>query len=77
MDIIKALKKAPNVKRELNKNWALEASSGGGNGGSIFDDFFGDMMGAQSRKKEEPKKEEGKLTLNEPKILEIVTYDQC
>lgn len=38
LDFIKTLKKAPPVKRELNKNWALDR---GGGGDSIFDDFFG------------------------------------
>lgn len=41
MDVVRAVKKAPAVKRELNKSWALDSGSGGGGGGSIFDDFFG------------------------------------
>lgn len=63
------MKKAPNVKRELNKNWALDR---GGGGDSIFDDFFG---GSASSKKEEVKKEENKLTIDEAKILTVTTYD--
>lgn len=63
------MKKAPNVKRELNKNWALDR---GGGGDSIFDDFFG---GSAISKKEDVKKEENKLTIDEAKILTVTTYD--
>ena len=41
MDIARAVTKAPAVKRELNKSWALDSGSGGAGAGSIFDDFFG------------------------------------
>ena len=68
MDFVKALKKAPAIKRATNKNWALDM----GGGGSIFDDdIFGNT---QSKKKEEEKKEDNKLNVDESKILSYTTY---
>ena len=54
------MRKNPNIKRALNKNWALDK----GLGDSIFDDFFD-----APKKKVEEKKEENKLTIDEGKIL--------
>lgn len=39
LDIVKKLRKSPDVKRELNKDWTLDKKPG--QGGSIFDDFLG------------------------------------
>jgi hypothetical protein len=35
------IKKSPDVKRMLNKNWALDDKPKSKKGGSIFDDFMG------------------------------------
>jgi hypothetical protein len=67
-DFIKVLKKHSNVKRELNKNWALDA----GGGDSIFDD---DIFGDAPKKKEVKKVEENKLTLNDARVIDYVTFE--
>jgi hypothetical protein len=66
--LIKSLKKSSNVKRELNKNWALDA----GGGDSIFDD---DIFNDAPKKKEVKKVEEKKLTFNDAKVIEYVTFE--
>lgn len=73
LDFIKALKKHTNVKRQLQKTWTSSAAGGGG-GDSIFDDFFGSSSTKKQEKKEEVQ-EEKKLTVEEQKILEIVTFE--
>jgi hypothetical protein len=65
LDFIKALRKSPNIKRALNKNWALDK----GLGDSIFDDFY-----EAPKKKEEEKKEENKIIVDEGKILTLTAY---
>jgi hypothetical protein len=72
MDVVRAVKKAPAVKRELNKSWALDSGSGGG-GGSIFDDFFGGP--SESSKKQDDKKKDEKSSLDEGKVMEMTTFD--
>ena len=72
MDVIRAVKKNPAVKRELNKSWALDTGGGGGSD-SIFDDFFGGPSGGGS-KKAEVKKDE-KANLDEGKVMQMAIYD--
>jgi len=51
LDLVKQIKKSPIIKKELNKNWTLDAGARGGN--SIFDDFFGGMTGEGAKEEEE------------------------
>ena len=42
LDLMVKLRKSPDVKKMLNKNWALDSKAKGKKGaGSIFDDFMG------------------------------------
>lgn len=59
LDLVKRLRKAPDVKRALNKAWANAKAPGkSGGAGSIFDDFLGGGSDSSSEEKEEEKKEE-------------------
>lgn len=72
MDFIRELKKNTNVKRCLQSAWTSNVPSGGD---SIFDDFFGGSSTSAQQQKEEEKKEDNKLTVEEQKILEVVTFE--
>ena len=51
MDLVKRLRKAPDVKRALNQLNPKAPKAGGGGAGSIFDDFLGG--GSDSSSEEE------------------------
>ena len=58
LDLVKRLRKAPDVKRALNKAWANAKAPGkGGGAGSIFDDFLGGGSDSSSEQEEEKKEE--------------------
>ena len=66
------MRKAPDVKRALNKAWATgkaPGGRGGGGAGSIFDDFLGGGSDSSSEEKEEEKKEE--IEVDDCKVLEL------
>ena len=58
LDLLRRLKKAPDVKRALNKAWAKgKAPSKSGGAGSIFDDFLGGGSESSSEQEEETKEQ--------------------
>jgi hypothetical protein len=73
IDVVKVLRKAPDVKRALNKDWAMGGRPGEKNknkgAGSIFDDFFDGGSDSSSEEKEEVKKEA--ITVDDGKVLEM------
>lgn len=68
LDLVKRLRKAPDVKRALNKAWANAKAPGKGNGGagSIFDDFLGGGSDSSSEEVEEKKEE---IEIDESQVL--------
>ena len=53
LDLVKRLRKAPDVKRALNQLNAKGPGKGGGGAGSIFDDFLGGGSDSSSEQEEE------------------------
>jgi len=70
LDIMVKIKKSPDIKRMLNKNWALDKQPKGKKGGSIFDDFMGSEE--ESSEEEQPIEQ---ITVDESKILSFVIAD--
>jgi hypothetical protein len=60
--LVKKLKKAPDVKRMLNKDWTLDKKKGQK---SIFDDFLG-SGGSESEEEQAPKET---ITVDEGRVL--------
>ena len=58
LDLVKRLRKAPDVKRALNQLNDKGPGKGGGGVGSIFDDFLGGGSESSSEQEEEKKMEE-------------------
>ena len=67
LDLMVKMKKSPDVKRMLNKNWALDKQPKSKKGGSIFDDFMGSEE--ESSEEEQPIEQ---ITVDESKILSFV-----
>ena len=58
LDLVKRLRKAPDVKRALNQlNAKGPGAKGGGGAGSIFDDFLGGGSDSSSEEVEEKKEQ--------------------